>query len=184
MTTLNIIFIIVSILVILAFLFLIFYKSDSQKLDLTKERLNDSESECLDKYKIKYDLIIKIIEYTEKKYKIESIAFDQVKELSIDSLDSFKSEKLINKAYKEVLQVRSDNPKARETKEFKQQIQSYNENELNIVALRTYHNKYTLVFNSMIKKFPYNIISKFKKYGLNKLIEGRELDNNFNNLEV
>jgi len=184
MTTLNIIFLILSILIILTFLLSIVYKSNGWKLDITKERLSDSESECLDKYKTKYDLILQIIEYTEKKYKIESNVFTQVKELNIDSLDSFKSEKIINKSYKEVLQIREDNKGVRESKSFKELIDKYNENELNIVSLRTYHNKYTLVFNSMIKKFPYNIISKIKKYGINELIEGRELDSNFNNLEV
>ncbi len=184
MTTINIIFIIISSLIVLAFLIYIIYKSDGWKLDLTKERLNDSESECLDKYKIKYELITKMIEYTEKRYKIESNVFTQVKELNIDSLDSFKSEKTINKSYKEILQIREDHPSVRESKTFKELIEQYNSNELNIVSLRTYHNKYTLVFNSMIKKFPYNIISKIKKYRINELIEGRELDSNFNNLEV
>ena len=184
MTTLNIVFLIIAILVILAFLFYIVYSSDGWKLDHTKERLRDAESECLDKFKIKFDLMKEMIEYTEKKYKIESNVFDQVKELSIDSLDSFKGEKILNKSYKEIMQIREDHPSVRETKAFKELISNYNSNELNIVALRTYHNKYTLVFNDMIKKFPYNIISKFKKYSINELIEGRELDSNFNNLEV
>ncbi len=184
MTTLNIILTIIDTLIVLVFLLFIIYKSNSYKLYLTKERLDDSESECLDKFKIKYDLILEIIDYTIKKYKIESIAFNQVKQLNIDSLDSFKSEKIINKCFKEIMQIRSDNPNARESKSFKELIDQYNENELNIVSLRTYHNKYTLVFNGMIKKFPYNIISKIKKYKLNELIEGIEMDNNFNNLEV
>ena len=86
MTTLNIIFLIIAILSILLFSFYIIYSSKGWKLDHTKERLNDSESECLDKFKIKYDLIKQMIEYTEKKYKIESNVFDQVKELSIDNV--------------------------------------------------------------------------------------------------
>ena len=184
MNTLNIIFIILSILIILAFLSSILYKSNMWKLELTKERLIDAESECLDKFKTKYDLINELINYTEKKYKIESSIFNQVKELNIDSLDSFKSEKLINKCYKEIMQIREDNPKIKDTKTLKELISKYNENELNIVSLRTYHNKYTLVFNNMIRKFPYNLIKKKKKYGINELIEGRELDNKFNNLEV
>lgn len=184
MTTLNVIFIVLSSLIVLSFLLRIIYKSNGWKLDLTKERLSDSESECLDRFKIKYDLIVKMIEYTEKRYKIESNVFLQTKELSIDSLDSFKSEKIINKSYKEILQIREDHPSVRESKTFKELIEQYNANELNIVSLRTYHNKYTLVYNSMIKKFPYNIISKIKKYRINELIEGRELDNNFNNSEV
>ena len=37
----------------------------------------------------------------------------------------------------------------------------------------------------MVKKFPYNIIFKVRKYKLETLIEGREIDDSFNNdLEV
>lgn len=184
MTTLNIIFIVLSSLIVLIFLFGIIYKSDGKKLDHTKERLRDAESECLDKYKIKYSLMKDMIEYIEKKYKVESSVFKEVKNINVEKLDLSKNEKSINKCYKEIIQIRNDNPNARESKSFKELINKYNENELNIVAIRTYHNKYTMIFNSMIKKFPYNIISKFKKYSINELIEGRELDNNFNNLEV
>ena len=33
----------------------------------------------------------------------------------------------------------------------------------------------------MIKKFPYNLISKIKRYKLDSLIDGNELETNFNN---
>ena len=61
----------------------------------------------------------------------------------------------------------------------------YDNNELKIISLRTFYNKYTLQYNNLIKKFPYNIISKFKKLKIKNIIEGKELDINFNNdLEV
>ena len=61
----------------------------------------------------------------------------------------------------------------------------YDNNELKIISLRTFYNKYTLEYNNMIKKVPYNIISKFKKFKIKNIIEGKELDINFNNdLEV
>ena len=73
----------------------------------------------------------------------------------------------------------------RELKSFREVIDDYEENELVIISLRTYYNKYTLLFNEMIKKFPYNLIAKIKKYKLRTLLEGKELDINFNNdLEV
>ena len=56
---------------------------------------------------------------------------------------------------------------------------------IKIVSIRTYYNKYTLQYNNMIKKFPYNIISKIRKLKIRNIIEGKELDINFNNdLEV
>ena len=105
MTTLNIILIVVCSLIVLMFLFSIIYKSKGWKLDHIKERLTDSERECLDKFRTKYDLITGLINYTEKKYKIESAVFEQVKEIKVESLDSFKSEKTINKCFKEIMQI-------------------------------------------------------------------------------
>ena len=184
MTKLNVVLIIINSIIVLALLFREIYKINGEKLSFTKDKLNTSEEECLDKFKTKYDLIMQLIEYTEKKYKIESKAFEDAKEIKIESLDSFKNEKILNKCFKEILQIKEDNTKVKETKAFRELIKQYNENELNIISLRTYHNKYTLVFNDMIKKFPYNIISKIKKYNINELIEGQEISSFNNDLEV
>ena len=126
-------------------------------------------------------LIIKMIDIVESKYKVDSKVFDQAKELNVDNIDSFKNEKILNKCYKEIIQIKEDNTKVRETKAFKELIHNYNENEIFLIALRTYHNKYTLIYNNMITKFPYLIISKVKRYNINELIEGQDLDINYNN---
>ena len=92
---------------------------------------------------------------------------------------------MLNKCYKELIQIKEDNQKNRELKSFREIIDDYEENELHIISLRTYYNKYTLEYNNMIKKFPYNIVAKFKKYKIRPILEGKELSSNFNNdLEV
>lgn len=184
MTKLNVVLIIIDAIIILVSLVVILYKTNIEKINQNKDKLIDSEADCLKAYRNKYDLLIKLIELTENKYKIESKAFEEAKELDITSLDSFKSEKLLNKCYKEIIQIKEDNSKVKETKQFKSLLDEYNQNEILLVSLRSYHNKYTLIFNNMIKKFPYNIISKVKRYNINSLIEGTELDNFNNNLEV
>ena len=184
MTKLNVVLIIIDAIIILVSIIMILYKTNIEKINHNKDKLIDSEADCLKAYRNKYDLLIKLIELTENKYKIESKAFEEAKQLDITSLDSFKSEKLLNKCYKEIIQIKEDNSKVKETKQFKSLLDEYNQNEILLVSLRSYHNKYTLIFNNMIKKFPYNIISKVKRYNINSLIEGTELDNFNNNLEV
>lgn len=185
MNKLNVILLIIDIIITLIAVSYIMYRVNNEKLNHNKNKLIDSEGECLKVYKNKYDLLMKIIEITQSKYKIDSKVFEDAKQIDITSLDSFKNEKLLNKCFKEVLQIREDNTKVRETKAYKELISDYNKNEILLVSLRSYHNKYTLIFNDMIKKFPYNIISKIKRYNINSLIEGSEIDNNFNNnLEV
>lgn len=185
MTKLNLILIVGDSLIILSALVYILYKDFSEKLTLIKKRLDDSEKECMDKYKTKYESIIKLIDMSLSKYKVESKVFDSAKKIDENEIHNYKDEKLLNKCFKEVIQIKDDNPKVRETKAFKELIEKCNENEISLVSLRSYHNKYTVIYNNMIKKFPYNIISKIKRYNLNSLIDGKELETNYNNdLEV
>ena len=96
-----------------------------------------------------------------------------------------KDEKKLIKCYEELVHVIEDNPKSKDLKTLKDYVKKYENNDLKIVSIRTYYNKYTLQYNNMIKKFPYNIISKIKKLKIRNIIEGKELDINFNNdLEV
>ena len=185
MTKLNTTLIIVNILITLFAILYIVFKYNGEKIANLLYKLNDSESDCLSKYKRKHELIIQMIDEVKKKYKVDSKVFYEAKDLNIDSLDSFKNEKVLNKCYKEIIQIREDNTKVRETKAFKDLFHEYNENEIHLISLRTYHNKYTLIYNNLVKKFPLNIIRKIKRFPIIELIEGQELNNGFNNdLEV
>lgn len=185
MKTLNIIALILVILIVLITLIIILFKYHIEKLNYIKELLDDSEKECIDELKRKNEIISKMIKVATSKFKCESTAFDEVKDLEIDSLDSFKDEKKLIKCYEELLHVIEDNSKSKDIKTLKDYVKKYDNNDLKIVSLRTYYNKYTLQYNDMIKKFPYNIISKIKKLKIRNIIEGTELDINFNNdLEV
>ena len=185
MSKLNIIILIVVLVVVFICLCIILFKYFSDKLSNIIDKLNDSENEAFEKLKNKHELLTKLIKNVESKYKIESKVFEDVNSMEITDLSSFKNEKVLNKCYREIIQIKEDNRKQKETKTLKELLSNYDENELHIISLRTFHNKYTLIYNNLIKKFPYNIISKIKGYGIKTLIEGKELNTNYNNdLEV
>ena len=185
MTKVNIILLIAVIVAFIIVLCIILYKYKSEKLDNILDKLEDSEDEIVVKIKKKLELLLSLIKTAETKYKVESKIFEDVKEIDIDNIDTLNSEKLFNKCFKEIIHIKEDNSKVKETKAFKELLTNYEENEIHIISLRTFHNKYTLIYNNMIQKFPYNLIAKIKKYKIKDLIEGKELDNDFNNdLEV
>ena len=185
MNKVNIIILLIVLVIVLVCACIILFKYFSEKLDNVVNKLNGSEEEAFEKLKNKHEILTKLIKFVKTKYKIESKIFDNVDNMQIEDLSSYKNEKMLNKCYKEIIHIKEDNQKQKETKAFKELLTSYDENELHIVSLRTYHNKYTLIYNNLINKFPYNIISKFKKYTVRTLIEGKELSTNFNNdLEV
>lgn len=185
MKTIDIICIISIFIIIIISLIVILYKNYNEKLKQISRKIKTSNLDFNDKLKNKYELIIRFINSIKEKYNIESKIFDDVCKIKVEDLPNLKNDKLLNKCYKELIQIKEDNQKTREIKAFKEIITSYEENELHVISLRTYYNKCILEYNNLIKKFPYNIISKVKKYDLKNILEGKEIEDNFNNnLEV
>ena len=183
MKTLYIIFIIIIIFLTILTFIKILYKYNNDKLKNIINTLNETMDECNKKYKIKHKELIKMIEIVESKYKIESKIFDKVKQM--EEKDFIEKEKTLNKCYKEILQIKEDNKKPRELKTFTSSIKKYEDNELLIISLRTFYNKYALEYNNLLKKFPCSTIAKIKGYDIKPILEGKEIDSNFNNdLEV
>ena len=180
--TLTLIFIIITVLISIIMLL---YSEAKKRICSLYEKLNNIENKYIEKYNNKYELVTKFINGIEDKYKIENKTFNNVKALEGSLEVNQKNEKLLNKCYKELKEIKEEKQKIKELKLFRKIIDDYEENELALISLRTYYNSHTLIFNSLIKKFPYNIISKFKKFSTKNLIEGKEIDLDFNNdLEV
>ena len=86
MTKANIIILIIAILVVLVLLCIILYKTYGEKLDNIVNKLKDSEKDAIDKLNNKKEILLKLIDFTESKYKIESKVFEEVKKLNIEAL--------------------------------------------------------------------------------------------------
>ena len=82
MNTLNIIALILVILIILISLITILFKCHNEKLESIIKNLDNTEQECFDKLKNKYDYIIRLINIIEDKYKIESKVFENENRLN------------------------------------------------------------------------------------------------------
>lgn len=180
----NMIELIFAITTITTGLIIILFKYYSEKIDNLKYKLETSEEDYSSKLKEKHNIVIKLIELTQNKYKINIKIFDDVKDMNTNEISNI-DDNLLDKCYREILQIKEDNQKNRELKNYRELINNFEDMETYIVALRTFYNKYVLEYNNTIKKFPYNIISKFKKLNLETILEGKELVINLqNDLEV
>ena len=184
MKPINIIVLIVCLIIFLTLLSIILFKYYNEKIKLISKRLEGSEIDFVEKIKNKYNILIRMINIIENRYKTNSKTFDDVKKIKIEDLASLQNENLFNKCYKEIIEIKEDNKKVREIKSFREVIDEYNANELHLISLRTFHNKYTLEYNNLIKKIPYNIVSIFKHYKVLPLLEGNTLEEEINDFEV
>ena len=172
----NIILLITCSIIILVLLLLLLYRYYNDKINELLKKINKSEKQELNKLKEKQNILIRAINLIENKLDIKSKTFDDVRKLKIDSLTTFKDEEILNKCFNEILDIKEHNSKSKKLKTLDEIINDYNENELHVISLRSYYNKYTMKYNCLIKKLPYNIIAKIKKYKLKLLLEGLEIE--------
>lgn len=178
----NIIELIICLIALLSILSIILYKYYSEKLNNVKFKLDNSHEEYESKLLEKYDTLTKLIDLVETKYKLDIKLFNDIKSINTTDIINI-DDNMMMKCYKEIIQIKEDNQKTRELKAFRELINLYEEIETYTLSLRTYYNKYVLEYNNMIKKFPYNIISKIQRLNIENLLEGNEL-NFVNDLEV
>lgn len=176
MNKLNIIILIISIIVFFIVLLIILFRYYNNIIKEILDKINSSEETYYNKMKEKYDIVIKLINIVEEKLKIDSKTFNDFKRLNKDTIGLPKNENLLNKCYKEIIDIKDDNPNSKRFKSLRDTLSNYNDNDLHIISLRTYYNKYTMQYNNLIKRFPYNVISKIKKYRLKLLFEGQEIE--------
>ena len=111
-------------------------------------RINDARESLDSKIKAKYNLLIDMINYSELNFNVKSKTFIQIKKLS--GHFDFNNDKLFNKGYNEIIKIVEDNESANEVKKLKSYLKKYEDNELHIISLRTYYNKYALIYNNII----------------------------------
>ena len=147
----------------------------NEKINKIEYKINSAEKNIKEIIKSKHELLLSMIKIIENKTTIKSKTFNHITKRKNNKKITFNDDKTFNKCYLEIKQIFENEKKA---KTLKNDLLKYDDKELHIISLRTYYNKYTLIYNNLIKKFPYIIIAKIKKYKLKVLFEGEELDIN------
>lgn len=126
--------------------------------------------------KYKYDLIIRSINIIERKLKLASKKFDEIKKINIEKLNNLEIDRILTECSTEILQIQSDYPKLANLKSFNEIIEDIKNTEIHLVSLRTFYNKNVAEYNHLLKSFPINIIAKFKKLKFKYFYEGKEME--------
>ena len=85
--------------------------------------------------------------------------------------DDFMLNAILNKAYNEIKVFLDERRAYIPDEDIKDLLNKLHQTDIECIALKNYYNDYTKIINSLIKKFPNNIIAKFQK------ISNRELYN-------
>ena len=136
------------IIIVLACAIAVFYATIYNKFQEYIIRINEVES-MIDTYlRNKYDLINKSIPIIKGNIKSEKEIFGEIVKLRSRKIGNFELYRILTKASNELNELRTE----------------YNDIDIKIDNAIEYYNDNITIYNSLLKKFPSNIIATFGKY--------------------
>ncbi len=158
------IFLIILLVIILLIIILgILYINLFNKLNESLIRIDEAELRIDDNLRDKFDLLSRIVPIIRSNVKLEDGRFSELLKLKTMKLSNFDLDRSLVAINNEFILVYDENPSLKDNEEvFKayKQLDIINDE---LITLRNYYNGNITVYNSMIKKFPTNIIAKIKK---------------------
>ena len=154
---------IISIVVLAIATALIFLLSKKKKITILLNKLCLAESDISENLRIKFDIIIRIINIIERELKIESKTFDEIKRINIENINNIVLDNVLTDGTNEIFEFRGDYKELSKTKSFDGLISDLKEKDIYLSGGRKFYNKYASLYNSLIKTFPTSVIANYKK---------------------
>lgn len=170
-----------SVLLIIFGVFGIIYAARYNKIVIELLKTQEAEVNIDQELRNKYDDILRCINIIERKLKLDIKTFEEVKKIKSDKVSNFEIDRILSKCFEEILIITEDYPKVKDTKSFNDLIKDIYQIEEHLVALRSYYNKYTFIFNKRIKTFPDTFISKMHHFNEKTFYDGKNLNDNIYN---
>ena len=148
----------ISVAVILGIVYIIIYN----KIQNNTIRINEAESEIDESLRKRYDLLTQIEVYINNNTDLKQ---DNFKDLNKEDLriSNFEVDRKLTKITDTFSKIRQDYPDDLDTEAFRNFMIDLKINEEKNEAAKAYYNKYTTKLNSLIKKFPSNLIARIHK---------------------
>ena len=156
------IFVVLTILIIITILACIVY-SMNNKLNFYKIRIDKAEEEIEKELDNRYSIVKEIQKTIEKSTKMELKIYKDLDDLKDKkTISTIEYDKLLNELVEMIYLIQNDYPKINKKKDFKETITKLNESNTIIIAAKSFYNENNQILVKLLKKFPTNIIGKFK----------------------
>ena len=169
MEWLTLILILIVIFGVLAIIYAIIYNN----LVTIKLKIDKAEGIIDEALRQKYDLICKMNNAVKKVASKKDFLKEYI-ELKDKRISNYELDRKLTEAYNIILEVKGDHS-ALDTKEFNKEIKEMDQINETLASSKIYYNKNTSEINSIIKKFPSNIIAKIHGYKIKPFFDGKNM---------
>lgn len=157
------IFVVLTLIIIVTIISSILYNLND-KLTYYKIRLDRVEKQIENELDNRYNIVKDIQKTIEKSTKKELKIYKDLDELkNKKTISTIDYDNMLNELIEMIYLIETDYPKISKKKEFKETIVKLNDSNTILKAAKTFYNSNNKEIVKLLKKFPTNILGKFKK---------------------
>lgn len=153
----------------------IFLLLKNDKLNTLVYKIDMCEKDIDIHLKKKEENVLRLISIVNRQLNLDLKEFEKVKNLKASKVNNIEKDKLLTEAVDEIKKVYADNSELSEVKSFDGILKDIDNDEISLISLRTLYNKSTGEYNMLLGRFPYGLLSKFRKLLVKPLYQGIEL---------
>ena len=177
--------IVICFLLLLIFVLLYMFSYIYNKFQDYIIKINEVESKIDESLRNKFDIIIKLNEIIKEKIKTKKVLVDDITKLKEKDISSFDMDRELTNAMNKVNFVKEKYEVFDSDEDTIKLIYKIEDIDEALIAFKKFYNETIKDYNILVRKIPYNIISKIFKYNEKKYFDGKDMtDDDVNDFKL
>ena len=152
------------------------YAYEFNKLQHSKTKIDHAEMSIDEALREKYDLLTKADTIIKAELKSDKTFFKGLDKVKEEDISNFDLERKLAEHMNTLEQIKMDNEKLLNVKDFKELLTDCKDNSEKLQASKSYYNKYTSELNDLVRTFPSNIVARMHKIDIKPFFDGKNME--------
>ncbi len=152
------------------------YAYEFNKLQHSKTKIDHAEMSIDETLRAKYDLLVKADTIIKAELKSDKTFFKGLDKVKEEDISNFDLERRLAEYMNTLEQIKMDNEKLLNNKDFKELLAECKDNSEKLQASKSYYNKYTSELNDLVRTFPSNIVARMHKIDIKPFFDGKNME--------
>jgi len=157
------------------------YAYQFNKLMHSKTKIDHAEMSIDESLRQRYDLLLQADNIIKAELKSDKTFFKGLDKVKDEEITNFELERKLAEYMNTLEQIRLDNEKLMDNKEFKTLLNDCKNNSEKLQASKTYYNKYTSELNDLVRTFPSNLVARMHRIDIKPFFDGKNMEDDIVN---
>ncbi len=173
------------IILIIGCLLTIIYIFYYNKLQDVKLKIDEAESIIDENLRKKYDIIVDIKNIIENELKDEKISFKEIEELKNENISNFNMDRKLDEFLNLIDKIKNDYEVIKTNKDMIAFLKDIKKTNEKLDSAKSFYNTNITESNSLVRKFPSNIIAKFHNIKIKPFFDNKNMnDDDINDFKL